>query len=347
MVRLIVMLAMVVAWVLVIRTWTARKQVESTGGGLTAGQGGTQMVMGTFANITAVAEDQETIARSIEAAYAELAAVDDMMSDYKEDSELSTMNREAFDRPVPVSEAVFEVLQASVAYSRLSGGAFDVTVGPLVQLWRTMEKEGKKPTDELVAEAKAKVGYEKLILDEQSKTVRFAVQGMQLDLGGIAAGYGVDRAIEAMKAAGAAGGLVDVGGDIRCFGTSPKQTNVWRIGLENPDGDGDILLVLNLSDCAIATSGDYRKFVMLDDKRYSHIINPASGGSASELTSVTVIARTAIETDALSTAVSVMGQAKGLELIESIENTEAIVIPSGAPVQFIKTSGAEAYIRKE
>jgi thiamine biosynthesis lipoprotein len=342
-VRLIGVVAAAAAAVLLIRAWTTR-QTESDGG-LKSGRGDTRIVMGTFANLTAVADDDETIRKSIEAAFAELVAADDMMSDYKADSELSRLNREAFERAVPVSAELFEVLQASMACNRLTDGAFDITVGPVVQLWRRMEKEGRRPTDEEIAEARARVGCEKLSLDAEAKTVRFAVPGMQLDLGAIAKGYGIDRAIAAMQAAGAAGGLVDVGGDIRCFGTSPKMTNVWRIGLDDPQGDGDILLVLNLTDCAIATSGDYRRFVTLDGTRYSHIINPATSASAGDLTSVTVIAPTAMQADALATAVSVMGRDKGLQMIESIVGVEAVVIPSGTPTEFIKTSGAQAYIR--
>ncbi len=313
---------------------------------LQSGFGGGRLVMGTFANITAVGEDGETIKASIEAAFDKLVAVDEMMSDYKADSELSAVNRDAFAGPVEVSDELFAVLKASVDYSRKTQGAFDITVGPVVELWRRTEKSGTKPGEEELAEARARVGYEKLILDEEDKTVRFAVVGMKLDLGAIAKGYGVDLAIEEMKKAHAAGGLVDVGGDMRCFGVSPKFDNIWRVGLEDPSGASRYLLVLKLSDAAIATSGDYRRFVMVDDQRYSHIIDPATTTSAGELTSVTVIAATAMDADALATSVSVMGRTKGLQLIESIDNAEAIVIPADKKLEFVKTSGAEAYIRK-
>ena len=313
---------------------------------LQSGFGGSRLVMGTFANITAVAEDDETIKASIEAAFDKLVEIDEMMSDYKADSELLVVNRHAFAGPVEVSDELFEVLKASVYYSGKTQGAFDITVGPVVELWRRTAKDGKKPGEEELAEARARVGYEKLILDEENKTVHFAVEGMKLDLGAIAKGYAIDRAIEEMKKAGAAGGLVDVGGDICCFGVSPKFNNIWRVGLEDPSGESSYLLVLTLSDAAIATSGDYRRFVVVGDKRYSHIIDPATTASAIGLTSVTVIAATAIDADALATSVSVMGRVKGLGLIESIDNTEAIVIPADEKLEFVKTSGADAYIRK-
>ncbi|RKY10101.1 MAG: FAD:protein FMN transferase [Planctomycetota bacterium] len=340
-VRMLVSIAIIVVVALLVRNLAAPKGPQ-----LQSGFGGGRLVMGTFANITAVASDDETIKASIEAAFDKLVEVDEMMSDYKADSELSVVNRDAFAGPVKVSDELFEVLKASVDYSRKTQGAFDITVGPVVELWRRAAKDGKKPGEEELAEARAGVGYEKLILDEENKTVRFAVVGMKLDLGAIAKGYGVDRAIEEMKKAGAAGGLVDVGGDICCFGASPKFDNIWRVGLEAPSGVSDYLLVLKLSDTAIATSGDYRRFVVVDGRRYSHIIDPATTASAGELTSVTVIAARAMDADALATAVSVMGRAKGLGLIESINNAEAIIIPADKKLEFVKTSGADAYIRK-
>ncbi len=340
-VRVFVFLAVVVVVALLVRNLAAPKGPQ-----LQSGFGGSRIVMGTFANITAVAADDKTIKASIDAAFEKLVEVDEMMSDYKAGSELSAVNRDAFAKPVKVSDELFEVLKASVDYSRKTQGAFDITVGPVVELWRRTEKDGTKPGEKELAQAKARVGYEKLILDEKNKTVRFAVESMKLDLGGIAKGYAIDLAIEEMKKAHAAGGLVDVGGDMRCFGASPKFDNIWRVGLEDPSGASRYLLVLKLSDAAIATSGDYRRFVMVDDKRYSHIIDPATTASAGELTSVTVIAARAMDADALATAVSVMGRTKGLQLIESIDNAEAIVIPADKKLELVKTSGADAYIRK-
>jgi len=255
---------------------------------------GYRVVMGTFANITAVASDSRTARVSVEAAFDKLKHVDEVMSDYKTDSQLSQVNRKAFDKPVPVEDDLFEVLNIAVDYSRQTNGAFDITVGPIVDLWRQAEELKRMPTEAELAEACSKVGFEKLILDSQSKTVRFAVDGMRLDLGGIAKGYAIDSAIEAMQNAGAIGGLVDVGGDVCCFGPPSDNKEGWLVGLQDPATDGRILLVLKLDDMAVATSGDYQRFTEIDGKRYSHIINPAAGSAADELISVSIIARTAI-----------------------------------------------------
>jgi thiamine biosynthesis lipoprotein len=211
------------------------------------------------------------------------------------------------------------------------------------------------PTQEELADARSKVGYEKLYLDANEMTVRFAVDGMKLDLGGIAKGYAIDRAIEAMQTGGAVGGMVDVGGDIRCFGLPPKGKKTWRIGLQNPaetdsdeqtlaGGPKQVLMVLTFNNAAVATSGNYRRFVLIEGKKYSHIINRTTGISAEVLSSVTIISQNALDADALATSVSVMGSEKGLTLIEKIPNTEAILITPSPEYQLIKTAGAEKYI---
>ncbi|MGD8786277.1 MAG: FAD:protein FMN transferase, partial [Phycisphaerales bacterium] len=200
--------------------------------------------------------------------------------------------------------------------------------------------------------AKSKVGYEKLKLDDQNRTIQFTVEGMRLDLGGIAKGYAVDKAIEAMQNSGALGGMVDLGGDIRCFGTPSKGKKNWLIGLQNPNAVQDttvrdVLLKLKLTEGAIATSGDYQQFILIEGKRQSHIMNRSTGKSAEGLSSVTIIAANATDADALATAVSVMGVEKGLALIEKLPHTEAILIASPPEYKLTKSNGAEKYIVKE
>jgi thiamine biosynthesis lipoprotein len=316
---------------------------------------GYRLVMGTFAHLKAIAKDNRTAMKCLDTAFAELQKVDKLMSDYKSDSEISEVNRDAFKRAVEVSKSTFEVLQKSVEFSRLSEGAFDITIAPLGELWRTAAESNSVPTEEEMGVARSKVGYEKLILDANEMTVRFTVDGMKLDLGGIAKGYAIDRAIEAMQAGGAVGGMVDVGGDIRCFGLPPKGKKTWRIGLQNPaetdsdeetlaGGTEQVLMVLKLTDAAIATSGGYRRFVLIEGKRYSHIMNRDTATSAEGLSSVTIISKSAINADALATSVSVMGPEKGLALIEKIPDTEAILITPSPNYQLIKTTGADRYV---
>ena len=314
-------------------------------------ESGNRLVMGTFARIVAVAVDSNTADRCIEAGFEQLELVDNLMSDYKAQSELSRVNERAFKKAVKVGEPLFAVLQKSLEFSRATDGAFDVTVGPLVDLFRSAEEKGIAPSQEQIAQAGFKVGFEKLKLDERKRTVKFAVDGMRLDLGAIAKGYAIDKAVEAMQNSGATGGMVDVGGDIRCFGAPPPGKDKWLIGLQDPgraEGlvNSRFLLVLKLADAAIATSGDYRRFALIDGKKYSHIIDTDTDSSSSGLSSVTIITKNAVDADALATAVNVLGVEKGLALIETRPETEAIFISSKPEFKLTQTSGVGRYIKK-
>lgn len=313
---------------------------------------GYQIVMGTFAHIVAVAKDTGTTKKCIKAALEEIHKVDDLMSDYKKDSEISRINSQAYEKQVQVSESTYEVIQRSIEFSKMTDGAFDVSVGPLVELFREAKESKVAPTDEQIAQAKSKIGFEKLKLDSKNRTVQFSEKGMLLDLGGIAKGYAIDKAIEAAKRCGAIGAMVDIGGDVRCFGLPPEGRDHWLIGLQNPNSaiegmeGGGLRLVLKAINEAIATSGDYQQFVIIKGKRYSHIMDRRTGKSAESLSSVTIITDNATDADALATSVSVMGGDKGLALIEKLPNTEAILISPGPKYEITKTSGAEKYIKK-
>ncbi|MBN1125351.1 MAG: FAD:protein FMN transferase [Sedimentisphaerales bacterium] len=301
-------------------------------------------VMGTFAHFVVVTTDEQTVRRCFDAALQECIRVDGLMSDYKSESELSVVNRSAFEKPVAVSEELYQLIETSLDYSKRTDGAFDITIGPLVDLWRKAGNMQQQPSEEELATARARVGFDKLVLDPARKTVAFAVEGMRLDLGGIAKGYAIDRAVQVMREAGIPGGLVDIGGDVRCFGTPPPGKKHWTIGLQDPQNEEDILLKLGLNDMAVATSGNYRRFVLVGQQKHSHIINPSTRDSAAGLSSVTILAPKAVDADALATAVTVLGMEKGLQLIEGIPETEAMLISSNNPEHVIRTAGTEVFI---
>ncbi|MBN1973707.1 MAG: FAD:protein FMN transferase [Sedimentisphaerales bacterium] len=309
-----------------------------------------RLVMGTFARVIIIAGNSKTAQQAATDAFAEMEKVDDLMSDYKDNSDIGIVNKEAFQRAVQVSESTFEVIRRSVVFSKLTDGAFDITVGPLVDLFRKSRETQIAPTKEEIEKTKTKVGYEKLILDETNRTVKFTVEGMRLDLGGIAKGYGVDKAIEAIQKTGVIGAMVDIGGNIRCFGIPAKGKKTWLVGIQNPNlvaekDNDELVMKLKITNESISTSGNYQQFVIIDGKRYSHIIDRRTGTGAEGLSSVTIISNNAADADALSTAVSVIGVEKGLALIETIDDTEAILIPSGQN-QFIMTRGADKYIKE-
>jgi len=319
---------------------------------------GYRPVMGTFAHIIAIAPNWRTANKSLEEAFEQLHNIEMLMSYHRDDSELANINRNAYKGPVKVSSQTFEVIQKAIEFSNLSDGAFDVTIGPLMDLWHSAAETNSVPTDAKLAEVCAKVGYEKVILDANEMSIQFAVEGMKLDLGGIAKGYAIDKAVEAMTNCGSTGGMVDVGGNIRCFGRPPKGKTHWLIGLQDPNENfgfrisdfgfpaeaGEPLLVLKFTDAAVATSGHYRRFALIQGKRYSHIIDTKTGSRSDKLASVTIIAKDAITADALSTAVIVLGAEKGLALIEKLPQTEAILITAQPEYKLIRTSSAEKYI---
>jgi len=307
---------------------------------------GYRSVMGTFAQVTVVAASEEQAHSFITAAFAEMDKVNRIMNDWDPNSEISQLTQTAYPEPKVVSPELFEVIAASVEYSKLSDGAFDNTVGPETQLWRQMQKTGQRPSPEALTAARAKVGYEKVTLNPAEKTVQFAVAGMKLDVGAIAKGYAVDIAMEAMRTQGAVAGMVDLGGNVRCFGPGPAGGN-WYIGLRDPRHTEKTLIKLRLNEMAVATSGDYERYAVVDGQPQSHILNPKTSESVKELASVTIIAPTAMQADALSTAVSVLGKEKGLALIEKIPGVEAIVMTSAQPDQRIETPGAKQFIEMD
>jgi thiamine biosynthesis lipoprotein len=308
---------------------------------------GFKELMGTFVQVTVTAVNKQQAQEYIDAAFERMSQINLQMNDHDPNSPISQLSMTAYLRPVAISPELFEVIETSLHYSKLSDGAFDITVGPETRLWRKMAQTGQKPSDEEIAAAKAKVGYEKLTLDKANQTIQFAVEGMKLDVGAIAKGYAVDLAVGILQEKGVVGGMVDIGGNIRCFGQGPGKNGRWLIGLQDPRHEEDILTKLRLNDMAVATSGDYRRVIVIDRQPYSHILNPKSGESVRELASVTIIAPTATDADALSTTVSVLGKEKGLALIKQLGNAEAILITTQEPDKLIETPGVQGFAVKE
>jgi len=289
------------------------------------------VVMGTIpCRITVAAAEmsQRQISRAIEGAFAVINDVNDLMSTYVASSEISRLNLSKPDEMVELSPMTFEVLAESIRYGRVTGGAFDVTVMPLVELWGFYPiKRGVVPKDEEIEETLGRIGFWKIVLDQAERKAGFKVAGMKVDLGGIAKGYAVDKAVEVLKKRGVQNGLVEIGGEVAAFGRS-KTGEIWRVGVQHPDKSLDrILTVIELSGGAVATSGDYQNFFEIGGVRYSHIIDPDSGRPVQNgICSVTVVAPTCTEADVAATAISVMGVERGMKLLESRPELEGIII---------------------
>jgi thiamine biosynthesis lipoprotein len=286
----------------------------------------TELHMGTRFQITLYAPDEATAARAAKAAFARIAALDGIMSDYRPTSELMQLCQKAGGPPVAVSEELFFVLAKAQEVSRRSDGAFDVTVGPVVRLWRKARKTHELPDPQELARARALVGYDKMKLDPKARTVQLLQPGMQLDLGGIAKGYAADEALAVLHKHGITRALVAAGGDIAASGPPPDAAG-WTVGiapLENPAGKPSHLLLVH--DAAVSTSGDAAQHVEIGGKRYSHIVDPRTGIGLVGRRSVTVVARRGIDADSLTKVVSVLGPERGLPIIEATEGTAALVV---------------------
>jgi thiamine biosynthesis lipoprotein len=247
--------------------------------------------MGTLVRITIYSKDSSPI----RAAFDRIRDLDEKLSDYKPESELNRLCR-THDRPVQVSEDMFRILEASQNLSRLTGGAFDVTIGPATHLWRL----GKTPD----AETMARVGWRNMVLDRKHRTVELKCTGMQLDLGAIAKGYVGDEALKTLRALGVKQALIAVSGDI-VAGEAPPGARGWRVRL---DPTGEEILLRN---AAVSTSGDSEQSREIRGVRYSHIIDPKTGLGLTSSITVTVVARRGLDADPIATAVSVLGEERG------------------------------------
>ena len=290
---------------------------------------GQRRLMGTAFEVRLVTADIERGCEAIEAAFAEVAREEALFSEYRAGSDISAVNRSAGGAPVAVDPEVFALLQRALWASRATGGAFDVTFAACGGLWSIRER--RVPDDRSLAACLANVGFRKVRLDERQSSVFLPEPGMRVGLGGIAKGYGVDRAVELLLARGFRNLVVDGGGDLRVEGTDIDGP--WSVNIAHPRRGGEVFDTLHLSRGAIVTSGDYLRYFERDGVRYHHILDPATGRPAARSMAVTVVAPTATDADALATGLFVLGPEAGLARIASMPGVEALYFsPDGRVV---------------
>jgi FAD:protein FMN transferase len=286
----------------------------------------TQPQMGTTFKIILYAPDEAAGNKAAKAAFARVAELDGIMSDYKAASELRRLCDRAGGDPVKVSDDLWTVLERAQEVAKRSDGAFDVTVGPIVRLWRLARRTRKLPDADDLAKAMALVGYEKVKLDPKEHTVQLTTKGMQLDLGGIAKGYAADQALLVLKKAGLTRALVAAGGDI-AVGDAPADADAWTVGIspvEDPEGKPKKYLLLK--NAAVSTSGDAEQYVEIDGKRYSHIVDPKTGIGLVGRMTATVVAPNGLWSDPLTKVVAVLGPEKGFPLIEQTKGVSGYFV---------------------
>lgn len=283
----------------------------------------TETIMGTEVTITVTARSPEEGEAAIEAGMAELRRLDAMMSLYKAGSELTKVNLAAGKHPVNVSPEMIEVVERAAEISKLSGGVFDVTVGPLVVLWRMRLKEGKVPADDELARVRPRVNYKNIIIDKKASTIFLKKTGMIMDFGGMK-GYMADRMADIIKKRGIQNAIIAVAGDIWVLGRRADGTP-WRIGVQHPREHDKTLAVLELSDKYVSTSGDYERFVIREKKRHHHIIDPRTGKPSKGVISVTLIGDKGAFIDPLAKVPFILGPEEGLKLVKKL-GAEAIIV---------------------
>jgi FAD:protein FMN transferase len=275
-------------------------------------------------SIIAYGREGQEIKQIVREALDEVDRIDRLMSHYKKDSPLSEINREASKRPVRVEPELFDFISECLRYSRESDGAFDITVGPLMKAWGFFRGEGRLPSDAELSKARGSTGYRHIILDDKERTVRFDKPGVELDLGGIAKGYAVDRAVSRLKARGIERALVSAGGSTIYGLGSPPDSSGWEIKIQDPIDQRKIAETISLNNRALSVSGSYEKFFEIDGVRYSHIMDPRTGLPVQGLLSVAVVAETGTAGDALDNVFYVLGIEKSRKLIGRYPVTEVI-----------------------
>jgi thiamine biosynthesis lipoprotein len=270
----------------------------------------TEEAMGSSFSLVLFGPDRPSLESAAAAAFAEAHRLDRLLSNYLAESEWSAMNREARSGPVRVTPELFALLSACLEYSRMSEGAFDITVGPLMKVWGFYKGEGGLPQPKKVKDALHRVGYRHVQLDPGPRTVRFARPGMDLDPGGIGKGYAVDRMVEVLKQAGVAVALVSASGSsIYGLGAPPDEPQGWPITIRTPHDPSAVATHVVLKNTSLSTSGSYEKFFWAEGRTYSHIVDPRTGYPAKGTSAVSVLAPRTIDSEAWTKPFFINGRA--------------------------------------
>jgi thiamine biosynthesis lipoprotein len=291
-----------------------------------------EAIMGTRCGVELWSEDKAAGEAAMTSVFDDMRRIDRLMSTWKEDTEISQVNREGGKHPVKISRELFRLLQVSVEYSELTHGAFDITYASVGYLYDF--KKGVHPDQKTIDQALPGINWRHMVLDAKKTTVYFTRPGMRIDLGGIAKGYSVDRGIEILRSQGITRAMVNAGGDTRIIGD--RFGKPWVVGVRDPDHEGKVFLRLPLTDTAFSTSGDYERYFDEDGKRFHHIIDPKTGDSARKCRSVTIISGTATRTDALTKSVFIMGPEEGIAFINTLPDVDAVAVAPDGKVIYSK-----------
>ena len=301
----------------------------------------TQMNMGTLVSITAVGRTADEANAAIMAGFEEVKRLEQLLSTWIPTSELSRVNSAAGQTAIRVSPETMTVVRKSLQVAEMTDGAFNVAIGPAVDAWN-ISADPRLPTAEELAALKPLVDLRHIHTDVWERTIFLEKPGMRIDVGGIGKGYAADQAVGVMKKAGAVAGVVALSGDIKTFGRLPDG-GTFPVGIRHPRKEGEILAEIMLQDEAISTAGDYERFFEKDGIRYHHILDPNTLQPAQGCQSVSVIAKEGVWADGLDTGIFVLGARRGMELVEHLEDVEAIIVDNAG--RLLISSGLRNRVR--
>ena len=285
----------------------------------------TTMLMGGRFDIAIVARDSVTAEKSIDEIIAEITRIENLISDWKPTSQVSEVNQNAGIRPVKVDKEVFELTQRALHFSEITNGAFDISFAAMDRIWRFDGSMTEMPSAEAIKKSVEKVGYKNIILDSVQSTIFLKLKGMKIGFGALGEGYATNKCKDLMLSKGIKAGIVNATGDMTVWGKQPNGKD-WNIGMTNPFETDKLFAVVPLHDGAVTTSGSYEKYVVLNGKRYSHIINPATGYPSTGLCSVSVFGPNAETANGFSTSIMVLGKEAGIRLINQYPEYRWIII---------------------
>jgi FAD:protein FMN transferase len=286
-------------------------------------------LMGNHFEMSVVATDETWAGECIDAGVGEIQRIERLLTTYSDDSETNLINRQAGIAPVRVSQETFDIIDRSLRISRLTQGAFDITYGSVdKRLWNFDQGMTSLPDSATARRMVRLINYRNVILNKTDTTVFLKEEGMRIGFGGIGKGYAAERAKAVMQQKGVDSGIVNASGDLTVWGQQPDG-QPWTIGIVNPNAAGQVFSYLQVVNMAIATSGNYEKYVMIGGRRYSHTINPRTGLPVTGVKSVTILCPNAELADAMATPVMIMGIRAGLDMINQIKDIEAIVVDDG------------------
>ncbi len=285
----------------------------------------TLKLMGSRFEITVVANDSNQAHELIDTAVAEITRIEKLISSWDENSQTSEINRNAGIRPVKVDVELFDLIERAISISKLTDGAFDISYASMDRIWKFDGSMKVMPSAEDIAASVSKVGFQNIILDKTNSTVFLKLEGMKIGFGAIGKGYAADKAKDLLITKGASSGIINASGDMNIWGKQPNGKE-WKVAITNPMDRNKVFALLPITNGAVVTSGNYEKYVTLNGKKYSHIIDPRTGYPSTGIISVTVFAPKAELADALATSVFVMGKEVGLDRINQLPKIECIII---------------------